>query len=206
MESTQDLARGLPIGSVVVAEHQSAGRGRAGRTWEAPPRTALLASFVLPFSPLASLAAGVAVAEACGPLARLKWPNDVLLGDGKLAGILVEVRGEVAVVGVGLNLTWAPAGGALLGAEVDELLPRLHESLTRWNAAPPAQVLERWRALSATLGRRVRLELPGETLVGLAEDVLPDGSLVVGGRAFAAGDVIHLRDAAAPAEPPPSGP
>jgi len=191
---------------VVVAEHQTAGRGRAGRTWEAPPRTALLASFVLPFSPLASLAAGVAVAETCGPDARLKWPNDVLLGGGKLAGILVEAHGEVAIVGVGINLTWAPEGGALLGADRDELLPRLHQSLIRWLDALPEQVLEGWRARTATLGRRVRVELSGETLVGVAEDVLPDGSLVVGGRAIAAGDVIHLRDEAVPAEPRPSGP
>lgn len=195
VESTQDVARGLPVGSVVVADHQTAGRGRAGRSWSSPPRSALLASFVLPMSPLASLAAGVAVAEACGPGARLKWPNDVLLGGKKLAGILVEAQGEVAVVGVGINLTWAPEGAARLGADRDELLARLQESLPRWLGAPPEAVLDRWRRLSLTLGRQVRVELPGETFTGLAEDVAADGSLLVAGRAVPAGDVIHLRDA-----------
>lgn len=208
IESTQDLARGLPVGSAVVADHQTAGRGRLGRRWEAPPRTALLASFVLPFSPLGSLAAGVAVAEACGPACRLKWPNDVLLDGRKLAGILVEVQGPTALVGVGVNLTWAPPEGAMLGPAVDrdELLGRLHESLREWMSAPAEDVLERWRALSATLGREVLVELPGESFAGVAEDIADDGSLIVGGRAVAAGDVRLLRDAPAPAAPPPSGP
>jgi BirA family biotin operon repressor/biotin-[acetyl-CoA-carboxylase] ligase len=177
---------------VVVAEHQTAGRGRAGRTWEAPPRTALLASFVLPFSPLASLAAGVAVAETCGPDARLKWPNDVLLGGGKLAGILVEAHGEVAIVGVGINLTWAPEGGALLGADRDELLPRLHQSLIRWLDALPEQVLEGWRARTATLGRRVRVVLPDQTYEGQAQDIDEHGALIVDGTVVSAGSLIHL--------------
>jgi BirA family transcriptional regulator, biotin operon repressor / biotin---[acetyl-CoA-carboxylase] ligase len=77
--STQDVARELPIGAVVVAEHQWAGRGRLSRRWEAPAGTALLASFVVAANPLLSLAAGVAAAEACGKGVRLKWPNDLLL-------------------------------------------------------------------------------------------------------------------------------
>src|SRR5439155_1173058 len=76
--STQEVARGLPVGSIVVADHQTAGRGRLDRRWEAPPGSALLASFVLEPRPLLSLAAGIGAAEACGPDVRLKWPNDLM--------------------------------------------------------------------------------------------------------------------------------
>ncbi|HLQ62101.1 MAG TPA: biotin--[acetyl-CoA-carboxylase] ligase, partial [Candidatus Acidoferrales bacterium] len=112
--STQEVARGLPLGSVVVADHQTAGRGRADRVWETPPGTALLASFVVPPQPLLSLACGVAAAEACGARVRLKWPNDLLLGGRKVGGILVEAGPRKAVVGIGINLSWAPPGAARL--------------------------------------------------------------------------------------------
>src|SRR5207237_2790007 len=108
--STQDVARDLPVGTAVVADFQTAGRGRLRRVWEAPPGTALLASFVMPARPLASLAAGVAAAHACGPSARLKWPNDVLLHGAKLAGILAERLADRVVLGIGVNLTAAPPG------------------------------------------------------------------------------------------------
>lgn len=193
--STQDVARDLPAGSVVVADHQTAGRGRQGRSWEAPPGTAVLASFVLPARPLASLAAGVAAAHACGAAVRLKWPNDLLLDDAKLGGILVEVHGERAVIGLGINLSWAPEGGAKLGEETSRnaLLERLAGELERWFRAPDAEVLEGWRGLADTLGRTVRVELNGETFEGVAEDVAEDGSLMVAGRSITAGDVIHVR-------------
>ena len=192
--STQEVARGLPIGSVVVADHQTAGRGRLDRRWEAPPNTALLASFVQAPHPLLSLAAGVAAAEACGPDVCLKWPNDLLLRGRKLGGILVEVGGGKAVVGIGINLFAAPAGAARLNLPRDEVLERLRSRLTHWTAAPPREILERWRQLSATIGRRVRVELPGgRTIDGTAEGVNDDGSLLVNGIAVNAGDVIHLR-------------
>jgi BirA family biotin operon repressor/biotin-[acetyl-CoA-carboxylase] ligase len=206
--STQDIARGLAVGSVVVADHQSAGRGRLSRRWEAPPGAALLASFVMAPRPLATLAAGVAAAAACGPTVRLKWPNDLLLGGRKLGGILTELRTQRAVIGIGINLTWAPEGAARLGPEPgrDRLLELLGAGLRAWFDAPDGDVLAAWRERSDTLGRPVRVELPGESFDGVAEDVLPDGTLVVAGRAVAAGDVIHLRDPAAPAAPPPLGP
>jgi BirA family biotin operon repressor/biotin-[acetyl-CoA-carboxylase] ligase len=191
--STQDIARELPIGSIVVADHQTAGRGRLGRRWQTPPGTALLASFVLRAHPLASLAAGVAAAEACGPDVRLKWPNDLLVGEAKVGGILVETAAGRCIVGIGINLTAAPPGAARLGESRDDLLDRLEERLKTWLQADPVQVLSRWRELSATLGRRVRVELGSEVIEGLAEDVAADGSLVVAGRALVAGDVIHLR-------------
>jgi len=191
--STQEAARELPIGSVVVAEHQTAGRGRLDRRWEAPPGTALLASFVVAPHPLLSLAAGVAAAEACGPQARLKWPNDVLIDGRKAGGILVEMTAVKAVVGVGINLTWAPPGAARVDQPREVLLDALTKRLGAWRAAPPAEIVQRWRELSDTVGRRVRVELPGRVIEGLAEDIAADGSLIVDGEQISAGDVIHLR-------------
>lgn len=197
--STQELARDLAAGSVVVADHQVAGRGRLDRRWEAPAGTALLASFVMASRPQASLAAGVAAAAACGPSVRLKWPNDLLLDGAKLGGILAELRGERVIVGIGINLTWAPDGAARLGAAPtrDELLDVLVVEMERWFAAPGDRVVAAWRERSDTLGRRVRVELPGESFEGLAEDIQADGTLVVAGRPVTAGDVIHIRSSAA---------
>jgi BirA family transcriptional regulator, biotin operon repressor / biotin---[acetyl-CoA-carboxylase] ligase len=190
--STQDVARELPIGSIVIADHQTAGRGRHERSWEAPPGTALLASFVLAPRPLLSLAAGVAAAEACGPEVRLKWPNDLLLGGRKLGGILVEATSRKAVVGIGINLAWAPEGAARLDVPRDELLERLRSRLQQWSAVSDEQVLDRWRELSATLGRRVRVDVSGRVTEGVAQEVGPQGELIVDGVPFVAGSVTHL--------------
>ena len=160
--------------------------------WEARAGTALLVSFVLEPNPVLSLAAGVAAAEACGPTVKLKWPNDLLLGDRKLGGILVEVAEGKAVCGVGINLTWAPEHGAMLKQPRDDVLERLRTAMSRWTATPADVVLSRWRELSATLGRRVRIELSGETKEGIAEDIGPRGELIVDGTAFVAGSVTHL--------------
>lgn len=191
--STQDAARRLPIGSVVVADEQTAGRGRLDRTWMAAPGTALLASFVVPPHPLAMLAAAVAAAEACGAPVRIKWPNDLMLPAGKVGGILAEARSGRVILGIGINLTDSPPGAAALGADREAVLGRLRGSLDSWWARSPDAVLARWRELSDTLGRQVRVELPGETFQGIAEDVAEDGSLIVSGRRVSAGDVVHLR-------------
>jgi BirA family biotin operon repressor/biotin-[acetyl-CoA-carboxylase] ligase len=125
-------------GTVLVAEYQTAGRGRLGRSWQAPPGTGLAVSMLLRPSvpanrwPWLPLLAGVAVVEALhahpGTETVLKWPNDVLLGSKKLAGVLVErvdgPAGAAAVVGVGLNLTAAPAGAVSLLAAGFADVPR----------------------------------------------------------------------------------
>jgi BirA family biotin operon repressor/biotin-[acetyl-CoA-carboxylase] ligase len=207
--STQEVAHGLPIGSVVVADRQTAGRGRLGRRWQSRAGGGLAASFVVAPNPLASLAAGVAAAQACGPPVRLKWPNDLLLKGRKLGGILVEGRPGRMVVGIGINLAWAPPGGASLAIDRDELLERLQDELERWLQAGREQVLARWRELSDTLGRTVRVELAAESFEGVAEDIDVDGALIVSGRRVPAGDVIHLRGRGrapgAAAGSPPSG-
>ena len=190
--STQDIARPLPIGSVVVAEHQTAGRGRLDRCWESPPGTALLVSFVLAPNLLLSLAAGVAAAEACGSEIRLKWPNDLLLQSAKVGGILVEAMAAKAICGIGINLTWAPEGAAMLNQNRDQLLDKLRVELERWSSAKPGTVLARWRELSDTLGRRVRVEMAGKVVEGIAQDIGQDGELIVDGNAVTFGSVIHL--------------
>jgi BirA family biotin operon repressor/biotin-[acetyl-CoA-carboxylase] ligase len=191
-----DLARGgAPDGVVVGADHQTAGRGRRGRTWESQPGAALLVSVVLrPSPPLVTLAAGLAAADACqataGVRADLKWPNDILVGEAKVGGILAELVGDAAVVGLGLNLGWAPEGAARLGADVDRGA-LLHAYLDSLGA--PGDVLARYRPRCTTIGRRVRVELPGQSVEGTATAVDDQGCLVVDGRAIPAGDVVHLR-------------
>lgn len=113
-ESTQLLVdTSLPEGALVVADHQTAGRGRLGRSWEAPAGTALLFSVLLKppperHAPELSLVAGIAVADALervlGLSVQIKWPNDVMLRRRKIAGCLAEARDEVVVLGIGVNV------------------------------------------------------------------------------------------------------
>jgi BirA family transcriptional regulator, biotin operon repressor / biotin---[acetyl-CoA-carboxylase] ligase len=190
--STQDVARDMPIGSVVIADHQTAGRGRLEHRWEAPPGTALLVSFVLEPNPLLSLAAGVAAAEACGQGVRLKWPNDLLLGGRKVGGILVEATPHKAVCGIGINLSAAPKGAAMLNQAAGGLMENLLPAMSRWCSAPPDKVLARWRELSDTLGRRVRVTLPDRWFEGLAQNINENGELIVDGHLVSAGSLTHL--------------
>jgi BirA family transcriptional regulator, biotin operon repressor / biotin---[acetyl-CoA-carboxylase] ligase len=192
-----------------VTDYQTAGRGRLTRRWEAPPQTALLASWVLPTRPLALFAAGVATAESCGAAVRLKWPNDLLLGEAKLGGMLAEQRRDRCVVGIGINLHWAPPGGARLGVDRDLLLDIVSERLEHWFGAPDEEILTAWRRRADTIGRAVRVQLADEVFEGVAEGIASDGALLVGGRRVATGDVIHLRPGSPPANlavSPPPGP
>jgi len=260
---------GAPEGMVLAAEEQSAGRGRMGRAWVSPPRAAL--TFSLLVRPAAvpparrgwlPLLAGVAVATAVtavtGVQTRLKWPNDVLTGPAKLAGILAEAAGDAVVVGVGLNVSTEPgelppagpgaltatslriaaeaAKGRAASAAPEIAAPEIAapEIAAPEIAAPEIAVpepereplliailagFERWyqawcrvggdpersglRAgyteLSGTIGRRVRVELPGgQVLSGPAVGVDPDGRLLVRVSPgtvvpVAVGDVVHLR-------------
>lgn len=190
--STQDVARELPIGSVVVSDHQTAGRGRLDHRWQAPAGTALLVSFVMAPNPILSLAAGVAAVEACDAGVRLKWPNDLMLSGGKVGGILVEATPQKAICGIGINLSWAPRGATRLNQDRDALLDRLRVELQRWSSAPPGEILTRWRALSDTIGRRVRVEQPGGAIEGTAEDIGSEGELIVDGVPVRFGTVSHL--------------
>jgi BirA family biotin operon repressor/biotin-[acetyl-CoA-carboxylase] ligase len=225
--------RGEPEGVVLAAEEQTAGRGRMGRAWVAPPYAALTFSLLtrpdvpparrgwLPL--LAGVAVATAVTELSGVEARLKWPNDVLAGEAKLAGILAEAAGDAVVVGIGLNVSTEPAElpgpgpGALRAASLraagatalnrDELLVAILAGFERWyrpwrqaGGDPDRSGLRpEYTRLSATIGRTVRAELPGgQALSGPAAGVDSDGRLLVrvssGAEVpVAAADVVHLR-------------
>ena len=217
--TNEDLRRALASGevgqrSVLVAGHQTAGRGRLDRRWEAPPDVNLLVSFAFTEVPDPAVElthrVGLAVARALGSLTAtervgLKWPNDVLLDDLKVAGILaVRSTGPDGVpagivVGVGVNVGWAPAGAARLGPD-HEPADVLLETLTAYDALPD-EVQPAYRAALRTLGARVRVELPGgDHVVGRAVDVGADGRLAVLDDCAVThhldvGDVVHLRPA-----------
>ena len=110
-ERARELAdEGAAHGTLVTAGEQTAGRGRQGRTWQTPAGVAIAASLVLrEFDDLLPLRAGLAVADVAGPGALVKWPNDVWVDGKKIAGILVEARGDWAVLGIGVNVALDPS-------------------------------------------------------------------------------------------------
>lgn len=169
--STNERARalaaaGAPHGALVTAGSQTAGRGRQGRRWLAPPGSALLLSLVLrEHDPLLSVRAGLAVADLAGAGAMVKWPNDVLLEGRKLAGVLVEGRPQEgwSVLGIGVNVALALADlppelrerAATLGRPAAQLEPALAEllaALERRLAEPALDVVAALRARDALLG------------------------------------------------------
>jgi BirA family transcriptional regulator, biotin operon repressor / biotin---[acetyl-CoA-carboxylase] ligase len=211
--STNDVAamladRGQPEGTVVIADAQSAGRGRHGRVWVSPPAAGLYMSIVMrPSSQvvgLLTLAAGVAIAEgieaATGLAPHLKWPNDVYQDGRKLAGILAEAGASPAgvqhvVLGCGINLMPAayPPDVAARATSIESELGRpvdrgfiLVHCLAALYAryldlhSNRADVVDRWRSrASTTFGRRVEWDAAGMTKQGVAEDVDDGGALIV---------------------------
>jgi BirA family transcriptional regulator, biotin operon repressor / biotin---[acetyl-CoA-carboxylase] ligase len=227
-------ADGAPEGLVLAAEQQSAGRGRLGRAWAAPPRAALTFSVLLRpqavprarhgwLPLLAGVATAGAVRAAASVQARLKWPNDVLAGEAKLGGILAEAVGGAVVIGIGLNVSADPgelpspgpgslaatslriAGSRSLDRErlLTAILTDLERRYRAWSGDSGDPERSGLRAdytrLCATIGRRVRVDLPGGLLLaGLAAGVDAGGRLLVrvstGAEVpVAAGDVVHLR-------------
>ncbi|MEU4571909.1 biotin--[acetyl-CoA-carboxylase] ligase [Nonomuraea sp. NPDC023979] len=229
-----DLARaardGAEEGRVLVAEEQTAGRGRLGRAWGAPARAGLTFSILLrPTVPVAAfgwlpLLFGVAAASAVRRLAevdvRLKWPNDLLIGERKLAGVLAERSGDAVVIGMGLNVLLTrdelpvETGTSLvveeaacldrdplLRATLREIDVHYREWTEAGGDADACGLRAAYQASCATIGRRVRVELPGGgALTGLATGVDTAGQLQVDTgaetAAASAGDVVHVRPAA----------
>jgi len=206
-------AADAPDRSVLAARYQTAGRGRRDRQWDAPAGVNLLVSMLfrdVPASPhtltqRVALAALHACDRVAGVAATLKWPNDLVVDGMKLAGILAQAdlrglgaKGErlVVVVGLGLNVGWAPPGAARLGSGIDPMIV-LRELLVAYDALP-ADPWPLYRERLGTIGRQVRVELSGTTVFGCAVDVEPDGRLLVLDDAgvkhrFDVGDVVHLR-------------
>jgi BirA family biotin operon repressor/biotin-[acetyl-CoA-carboxylase] ligase len=219
---------GEPPGLVVATDHQTAGRGRLDRTWTTPRGVALTFSLLVgpggvplarwPWLPLLTgLAVVDAVGRVAGVAASLKWPNDVLVGERKLAGILVELVEQpgsaAAVVGVGINvsagrddlpvetatsLALEGAGPVDRSALLRDVLTAFSARYDAWLAAGGQGLRTSYRQACSTVGQDVRVDLPGgDTLSGKAVDVDEDGRLHVddGSRVhvLGAGDVVHLR-------------
>ena len=238
VDSTNRLARDLAIagaaeGTIVVAESQTAGRGRMGRRWFSPAGEGIYLSLVLrprfqpAEAPKTTLLAGVALAEALSPIVptrvRIKWPNDVLAGGRKIAGILVEAAAEIdaidyLIIGVGINVNTprrrfpaelrdratsiaAEAGRPVSRAEVlaDFLgrFERLYDRAAREGFGP---VIRRWRELSDMAGRRVRVRSFDRRLEGTILGIDDDGALLMTATDGAvervmAGDVEYMEEA-----------
>jgi len=209
--STMDLARdaahhGAAEGTVALADEQTAGRGRLGRSWLTPAGANLAFTIVLrpPAYALRQLAmiaplAAAHAAEEAGVGVTLKWPNDVQAGGKKIAGILIESELDeagvcAAFVGIGLNVNFDPRSNEAirdiatsmaveLGRPVDRepLLASLLLEFERLyaQARDGGSVRDAWRARLATLGQHVTATMPSRTVEGVAEDVGEDGSLIV---------------------------
>ena len=226
----EQAREGAPEGLVAVADHQTAGRGRLGRSWTAPAGASLLTSVLLRpgLAPdslhLVTTAVALAAADACeqvaGVAVELKWPNDLLLGGRKVAGILAEAdlagpgRAPAVVVGIGLNVNWPgdlPADLAATATSLDraaagpvdreQLLVTLLLGLERRYSAlldgGGPDLASEYRSRCSTIGREVRVELADETFSGTATDVTDSGHLLVTTgvclREVSAGDVVHVR-------------
>lgn len=231
--STNDEAavlagQGALEGTAVIAAVQTRGRGRRGRTWHSPDGGLWLSVVLRPtlppeLWPLVGMAVAVgtaaAIEEVAQVQARVKWPNDVMAGERKLGGVLVEVRGSAAVAGLGINANVSPADLApevqpaatsllaLTGRPVDlaALACAVLGECERYYDllhGDPGALLARWRGRDMTLGRRVRV-WGAQELEGVAEDVDQTGALLVrtmeGRRRVVAGDV-SLRTVEVPQE------
>ncbi len=204
-------ASGAPEGTVVIAEAQTGGRGRKGRTWFSPPGEGVYLSVILrpaisPVeAPKITLIAGIAAAEAVlaevpGLDVHIKWPNDLLVGRKKAAGILTEISSDMdevgfAVSGMGLNVNTrsfprdvrdiATSLALETGRTLDRasLVRNCLERYEHWYGVflhdGADLILERWKALSRTLGSRVSVDGAGGRITGIARDIGPDGGLLV---------------------------
>lgn len=208
LASTMEEARTLKParhGTAVFAERQTAGRGRAGRSWASPARLGLYVSVILhrdripPPLTVLPLTTGVAVRDACadavGRTPTLKWPNDLLYDNAKVAGILIESNPDVIIAGIGVNVFHSPFDlpdillypatslAAVSGTPPDRnalaaaILNWLSVWLDRWRVEGPAAVLDSWRENTVTLGHRVRVA--GGEVTGKAVGITPEGALVV---------------------------
>ncbi len=224
--STNDEARrraeaGAEARLVVMADEQTRGRGRHGRDWSSPAGN-LYASVLLPANgPLAasaqlSFVAGLALADALerhapeGTVIRLKWPNDVLIGRAKVAGILLETVGTGVIIGTGVNIASYPGDTPYPATSLDaqgfapttpravlgSYLTALDRWFRHWCESGFAPLRTAWCARSLGLGEEIRLRLEREDLLGRFVDVTATGSLLLdlgagGRREIAAGDVFY---------------
>ena len=205
-------------GEVIAAEFQSNGRGRLDRTFEAPPQSALLFSFYIApkrarsewsfISFLAALAMREVISKDIKDKVSLKWPNDILIGDKKVAGLLAQQIGDGVIIGIGLNVAMGadelpvPTATSLALAGSNNLdrnlllsgfLNRFADIFKEWDSG--RDFLEKYRQVSSTLGRQVRVEVLGrDSIEAEAVAISAQGALILSdGTEVNVGDVVHLR-------------
>lgn len=227
MDEAMRLGPAAAEGTLVVAESQQRGRGRLGRSWSSPGHKGIYASLILKpdilpnQAPVLALMASVSICggieEACGVRCGIKWPNDIILDGEKLGGILTELKAELdtvrfVVIGFGINVnSGAEAlvkGAASLQRKTGEpvcrpallraVLRHIEKDYHTFRSKGPAPLLEQWKALSVTLGRKVRVECHHDRVEGEAVELDADGGLLVRRdtgvvQKFFAGDIVHLR-------------
>ena len=211
LASTNTTAQNYPVGTVVMAETQTAGRGRYGRVWQSPKGN-LYASFVFQALPeldkYLSFLTGLALAESLPEFnVRLKWPNDVLLDGKKVAGILLEKYEEKIIVGIGVNLMANPSKNVLypttnLGGRlspiglVKRLIIQYAALLEVLDKKGFKKIRARWLDLAVGLGETISVHLPTEELIGVFKGISDEGALLlkVGKKihAITAGDVFLI--------------
>jgi BirA family biotin operon repressor/biotin-[acetyl-CoA-carboxylase] ligase len=196
IDSTMLAAAGRPVGDVILAEEQTAGQGRHGHSWHSAAGDGIYCSIVLPQSPVLTLALGLAahsaIFEATGQVCDLRWPNDLMLGDRKVAGILVQAVGKVAIAGIGINVnqTEFPDDVAGLATSLrlhsgrvlprEEILLALLPAVDAMIAQEKAAILQSFTHLSSyASGKRVEVEMPEGLIHGTTAGLDPDGFLTV---------------------------
>jgi BirA family transcriptional regulator, biotin operon repressor / biotin---[acetyl-CoA-carboxylase] ligase len=211
LDSTNTYAMRLPPdeapeGLVVITDFQTAGRGRVGRVWEGFARQQLTFSVVLrpPFAAnwlmmASALAVSEAITRVTGLTPAIKWPNDVLIGGKKVCGILIETSGEIAVIGIGVNVNGSlaqqpelaarattledtvghPLSREALAASILLALAEHYETMRSQGDAGCEAVRLAWRERLVTLGAEVRIDQVQTQVTGWAEDVTEDGALIV---------------------------
>jgi BirA family transcriptional regulator, biotin operon repressor / biotin---[acetyl-CoA-carboxylase] ligase len=232
LASTMDLAMQLgmqeaPNGTLVLAESQTRGQGRLGRSWFSPKYKGIYLSLILrpkilpAASPILTLMSAVSICEAVkeviGLDVQIKWPNDILIHNKKLAGILTEMNAEMdkvnfVVIGIGINvnndkkslvaqatsLKEERGEGLNRIALLQELLNRIENNYLLLESKGGQQIIDKWRSFSLTLGKRVKVYYQNKHLEGLALDIDQDGGLLIRRDSgviskVTCGDVIHCR-------------
>jgi len=218
LEARRRVGKGAAHATILLARTQTAGRGRLSRPWHSA-EGGIYATFILRPVDLGDMfAMGVSVRsvlEGIGVSALLKWPNDLLVRDKKIAGILGETQGDALCLGIGINVDQTgeelkAVGLGDLATSVSletgracgregrrDLLETIAEAFFETRALSREILRSRWREKCGTLGRTVRVETPDRVLVGRAADIGPNFELIVeaesGREIILAGDCVHLR-------------
>jgi len=196
VDSTMSAAANLPVGAVVLSDEQTAGQGRHGHSWHSAPGDGIYCSVILRQSPLLTLALGLAtnsaIYEVTGQLCDLRWPNDLMLGDLKVAGILVQAAGQTAIAGIGINVnhTAFPPDVASLATSLriytgrqyqrEDILLALLPAIDAIVTQSPAVILRSFTELSSyASGRRVEVQMPDGVITGTTAGLDPAGFLIV---------------------------